>query len=111
MSVIINDYHFHLYYESSTLNVAKDIAAQMLELFGVTSLTFHEKLVGPHPMWSVELLVSCSQFNEAFNWLVLNHKGLTVFCHPNTGDDLLDHTEHVFWIGESKKLNLEIFKK
>ncbi len=110
MSIEIKDYHFHLYYEKETMPVAREIAAQMLDLFGVTSLTFHERLVGPHPMWSVELTATKDNFNESFNWLILNHQGLTVFCHPNTGHDLLDHTDHVFWIGESKKLNLNVFK-
>ena len=110
MSLNILDYHFHLYYDENTIDTAKEVAKELKKLFHVPFHTFHEKPVGPHPEWSVQLSVSVEQFNESFNWLVLNHKGLTVFCHPNTGNDFLDHSEHAFWIGDSKKLKIDIFK-
>ena len=106
----IIDYHLHLYYDASTIEVAKEIAYKAQELYGVGILTFHERLVGPHPMWSVELSTSEEKFPEVFKWMIFNHRGLTVFCHPNTGNDYLDHTDHVFWIGDSKKLKIEIFQ-
>ena len=110
MSLNILNYHFHLYYDETTLEVAKDVAKKLHHLHGVQYHTFHEKEVGPHPMWSVQISVSIEKFADSFNWLVINHQGLTVFCHPDTGNDYLDHTEHAFWIGESKPLKIDIFK-
>ena len=37
-----------------------------------------------------------------------NRGDVDVFIHPNTGDDLLDHTQHIMWIGESYPLNLSV---
>lgn len=44
-------------------------------------------------------------------WLIQNRKGLTIFAHATTGDDLKDHTDHVIWLGPSEKLNLGVFRK
>jgi aromatic ring-cleaving dioxygenase len=42
-------------------------------------------------------------------WLMLNRDGLTVLLHPETGDDLTDHTAHAAWFGAVLPLRLEAF--
>jgi DOPA 4,5-dioxygenase len=42
-------------------------------------------------------------------WLALNRKGLVIFMHPDTGDDLMDHTEHAIWMGAVRPLDLSAF--
>jgi len=32
-----------------------------------------------------------------------------VFVHPETGDDLTDHTRHAIWLGAMLPLELSIF--
>jgi len=44
-------------------------------------------------------------------WLMLNRDGLTVLLHPETGDDLTDHTAHAAWFGAVLPLRVEMFKK
>jgi len=106
----IKDFHIHLYYDSTTLEKAQEIAQKALVNFPNLGLgRFHQKPVGPHPMWSVQLLVSNENFGPVLGWLSLNRKGLIVFVHPNTGNDLLDHTNHAIWLGEKLDLNLSIF--
>ena len=46
---------------------------------------------------------------EVLPWLALNRKGLVVFLHPDTGDDLADHSEHAIWMGAIRPLDLSIF--
>jgi DOPA 4,5-dioxygenase len=46
---------------------------------------------------------------DVLPWLALNRKGLVVFLHPDTGNDLLDHTEHAIWMGAMRPLNLSGF--
>jgi DOPA 4,5-dioxygenase len=42
-------------------------------------------------------------------WLMLNRDGLTILLHPETGDDLTDHTAHAVWFGEVLPLRLHVF--
>lgn len=50
-----------------------------------------------------------SEFARIVPWLMLNRDGLTVFVHPETGDDLADHRDHPLWLGEKLELNLKRF--
>ena len=36
----------------------------------------------------------------------ITDKDLTIFTHPQTGNALRDHTEHVIWLGPSETLKL-----
>lgn len=48
-------------------------------------------------------------FDRYISWLDENRKGLTVFVHGLTGDDLKDHTEFAYWLGVEVELNLDFF--
>jgi len=67
---------------------------------------FHERPVGPHPMWSYQLAFAAANFAGVVGWLTLNHGALDVFVHPNTGDPLGDHRDCALWLGRSHTLNL-----
>ena len=105
----ITGYHAHIYYDSETIETAKSIAELISQKFDISIGTFHQKNVGPHPRWSVQLSIDRNKFGRCIPWLMKNRQGLTVFIHPNTGDDLKDHTDHAIWMGEMLELNLEIF--
>lgn len=106
----IKDYHIHIYYSETTIGTAKKVAQTASEKFELSLGRFHEKNVGPHSRWSVQLLVPKDKFSEALSWVCLNRAGLTVFTHPNTGYDLEDHRDHAIWMGECLELNLANFK-
>ena len=40
---------------------------------------------------------------------MLNRAGLTVFAHPETGNELADHRDNALWMGEKLDLDLTIF--
>jgi DOPA 4,5-dioxygenase len=63
--------------------------------------------VGPHPCWSYQVAFGPELFARIVPWLALNRGDLVVFVHPNTGDDLADHSKHVMWLGELMDLNLD----
>jgi DOPA 4,5-dioxygenase len=48
-----------------------------------------------------------SQFGQVVPWLMLHREELNIFVHPETGDDLANHTLHSLWLGE--KLELSVF--
>ena len=105
----IRDFHAHLYFDPDEVELARAVARQAQQLFDVPVGHFHVRPVGPHPRGSVQLTVTTDKFGEVAQWVALNRRGLTVFAHAETGNDLADHTEHVIWFGPSEQLDLSIF--
>lgn len=105
----LRDFHAHIYFDPDELGIAQALAYEANALFSVAVGRFHEHPVGPHPRASCQLTVSKERFGEFAAWAVLNRRGLTIFAHAETGDDLADHSAHVIWFGPSEPLNLSIF--
>ncbi|KAK5151302.1 hypothetical protein LTS14_009472 [Recurvomyces mirabilis] len=40
------------------------------------------------------------QFGAFVPWLVINRGPLSALVHPNTGDDVRDHTQRATWMGQ-----------
>lgn len=99
-------FHAHIYYSNKTLEEARALRRRAGETFGIELGRLHEKNVGPHLTWSCQLTVPKDRFGEIIPWLSLNRGNLDFFVHAVTGDDLLDHTQHVMWLGKSFPLNL-----
>lgn len=51
------------------------------------------------------------QFGEVVPWLMLNREGLDILVHPETGDDVKDHTDNSLWLGEKLQLNIEFLER
>lgn len=105
---IIDSWHAHVYFEAASREAALALRERIeIELAGRIALgRFHEKPVGPHPMWSYQLALPAEHFSHVVGWLALNHGALDVFVHPNTGDELRDHRDCALWLGKSYQLNL-----
>jgi DOPA 4,5-dioxygenase len=105
---IIESWHAHVYFDASSRDAARALR-QTIETELADSIEmgrFHEKPVGPHPMWSYQLAFAPASFSHVVGWLALNHGALDVFVHPNTGDELRDHRDCALWLGKSYALNL-----
>jgi aromatic ring-cleaving dioxygenase len=106
---LIQSWHAHVYFDAAS----RDAAWQLREAIAtalaghMTLGRFHEKPVGPHPMWSVQLAFPAEDFAPVVGWLALNHGALDVLVHPNTGDDLRDHRDCAMWLGRSHVLDLQ----
>src|SRR5258705_12959849 len=107
----IKNWHAHIYFDAATRDAAWALRETIEARFrGMLEIgRFHERPVGPHPMWSFQLAIGRERFAEVFEWLTLNHGELDVFVHPNTGDDLRDHRDAAAWIGHSHALILSVF--
>lgn len=105
---IIGSWHAHVYFEASSRASAWALRETIeAELAGRMEMgRFHEKPVGPHPMWSYQLAFPAASFSHVVGWLALNHGALDVFIHPNTDDELRDHRDSALWLGQSHALNL-----
>ena len=47
-------------------------------------------------------------FIKVLSWFQLNHGNLSVLIHPQTGDDVKDHTSSALWLGEKLPLLLNV---
>lgn len=103
-------FHAHVYFDADTSMQATALCQSAVELFQVPMGRVHERPVGPHPMFSCQLTCNPDQFAKLLPWLALNRDGLVIFCHPETGDHLADHSKHAIWLGEAQNLDLSIFR-
>ena len=87
----IKGYHAHVYYDATTMEQARELCEEAVRLFPVTMGRMHQKPVGPHPDWSCQLAFEPEFVGVVLPWLALYRKGLVVFMHPLTGDELADH--------------------
>lgn len=106
------NYHFHLYYPVAMIEQAQHILSKLSsEHKDIPIGRAWDKPVGPHPIGSCQVTVTHENFHQMIEWFFLNRAGFSVFIHAVTGDDYIDHTDYVLWMGKEHKLNLEIFKK
>ncbi|MCT4640690.1 MAG: DOPA 4,5-dioxygenase family protein [Bacteriovoracaceae bacterium] len=105
----INAYHAHLYYTQKNIDKVYNLVEKLKPLNLCQIGTIHKKNVGPHPMWSCQLLFSEQNLSSIVSFLLKNRGDIIVFFHGLSGNDLLDHTDYTFWMGDAQKLNLEIF--
>ncbi len=104
----IRGYHAHVYYDDSTRPAAADLREAIGERFDVQLGRWHDRPIGPHPRWSYQVAFAPDQFAGLVPWLSLNRGDLVILVHPETGDDVADHTSHAIWFGD--KLHLDIDK-
>lgn len=105
---LVTSWHAHVYFDAASREVAWALRQCIeTELAGRMEMgRFHEKPVGPHPMWSYQMAFAAAHFAHVVSWLALNHGALDVFIHPNTGDELRDHRDSALWLGRSHALDL-----
>ena len=107
----IKDWHAHVYFDPPSRDAAWALRERIEKSFDIEMGRFHEKPVGPHPRFSYQVHFKNEQLAPLLSWLALNRGALTVFVHPNTGQDLEDHRDRAIWLGDSVPLNLGIFTK
>ena len=107
----ITDYHAHIYYEAGkTRGKAERLRERVGAAFPGAKLgRWHDELVGPHPHSMFQIAFPAEMLAAFVPWLMLNRDDLVVLLHPETGDDLADHTVHAAWFGAILPLRLEVF--
>ena len=104
------EFHAHLYYPLDERPAAEVLINQIKDCFDVPVGRVWDKPVGPHPIGSCQITLNQTNYLDVTNWLNEHRGHFDVFIHAVTGDDYIDHTEYVTWLGNDHQLNLEIFK-
>ena len=105
-STDIEDYHAHVYYDEGSREAAATLREAIENTFEVTMGRWREEPVGPHPQAMYQVAFKPEVFPQIVPWLMLNHGGLDVLIHPNTGDDVPDHRDFALWLGNKLPLNI-----
>ncbi|KAF2661722.1 hypothetical protein K491DRAFT_687125 [Lophiostoma macrostomum CBS 122681] len=71
-----------------------------------------DRPIGPHPVAMFEVnIYTPEQFGAFIPWLVINRGPLSALIHPNTDDELRDHSQRATWMGQPFPLQLKFFQK
>ena len=103
-------YHAHVYFDQETVDFASKLCQDAGNKFGLRVSRVHRRPIGPHPLWSCQIVFSAKDFETFIAWLDQRRNGLSVLVHGLTGDDLKDHTDYAYWLGAEHPLNLAIFR-
>src|SRR5204863_10007957 len=109
----IKHYHAHVYYDpTSSRDRAGRLRERVAARFPQATLgRWHDELVGPHSQSMYQIAFASEMLASFLPWLMLNRDGLTILLHPETGNDLADHTDHAAWLGGTLRLRLGIFRR
>ena len=103
----VRAYHAHVYYLAETRGAAEAVRERLGALFPVQLGRWHDVPVCPHSRGMYQVLFDPVDFPRILPWLMLNRRGLDILVHPETGNELADHTAHALWLGERLPLRLE----
>jgi len=106
----IHGYHAHVYFDSSTRELALRLRERIGAEFDVQLGRVHDRPVGPHPRAMYQVAFEPAQFARIVPWLMLHREGLDVLVHPETGHERADHTRHALWLGDKQPLDVSVLR-
>jgi aromatic ring-cleaving dioxygenase len=109
----VTHFHAHIYYDpAKSRGRAERLRERVAADFPQAKLgRWHDELVGPHPQSMFQIAFPAEMLAAFVPWLMLNRDDLVVLLHPETGNDLADHTTHAAWFGAVLPLRLESFAR
>ncbi|KAL1311503.1 hypothetical protein AAFC00_001626 [Neodothiora populina] len=71
-----------------------------------------DRPIGPHAVGMFEVnIFTPAQFGAFIPWLVINRGPLSALIHPNTDDEIRDHTQRATWMGQQFPLQVGFLRE
>jgi aromatic ring-cleaving dioxygenase len=102
---LVAQFHAHIYYDQAKSRARAERLRERV------AADFPQAKLGPHPQSMFQIAFPADMLAAFVPWLMLNRDDLVVLLHPETGDDLTDHTAHAAWFGAILPLRLGAFAK
>jgi DOPA 4,5-dioxygenase len=107
------NYHAHIYYHPDQRPFAERLYLSIKMALGdclqkVSALI--DAAHGPHPIPTFEIHFDSSQLEKVVSFLKSHHGDLSVLIHQDNGDDVLDHSQNIEWLGEVVELDFGFFE-
>ncbi len=106
----LSRYHAHVYFDGAQRGQAIDLRREVGRHFAVPVGAVHDRPVGPHSKGSFQVVFGDEDFGRVVPWLMQHRGDLDVLVHGDTGDDFIDHTQHVLWLGTPQNLDVGMFR-
>lgn len=103
-------FHAHVYFDKAQRRRAVDLRREIGRRFEVPIGTVLDRPVGPHSKGTFQVIFEIEDFARLVPWLMQHRGELDVLVHADSGDDYLDHTQHVMWLGRSQHIYADIFR-
>ena len=99
-------WHAHVSYDPESRNRALLLREEIGSRFDVLLGRMRDEPVGPHPRPMFMAEFPAGEFASLVPWLSLNHQGLSILIHPETGNFVADHRDNALWINERLELDV-----
>ena len=106
-SAAIRGYHAHVNFGPESRAAALELRDEIASRFEVVLGRVWDEPVGPHVAPMYQVAFEPGEFARIVPWLMLNHRGLSIMIHPESGDVVADHRDNALWIGERLGVKVE----
>jgi DOPA 4,5-dioxygenase len=100
-------FHAHVFFDPASPDQARAMSAMIPDATGAKVTSWWDRPGGPLPQAQFQIELTSTELGAVVEWLMLHRENLSVLLHPETGDDLLDHTAHAVWFGTPLELRLD----
>ena len=109
-SGVIHGYHAHINFDLEVRDTAIALREEIGKRFDVVLGRVWDKPVGPHLKPMFQVAFKPDEFAKVVPWLMVNHQGLAIFIHPETGDEIADHRDNALWINEKLGVDISVLE-